>query len=163
MSTIKTILVPIDFSDTSEIAAGRALEVAARVKAQIVFLHVIDDLPAMLHDGPGALPAATRDAYERRLKTELEAAAMRAFVAQIPSRCLVEHGSPARTIVDVAEREAADLIVMGTDGRKGMRRLMLGSAAEEVVRTAPVPVLTVHTESACARTPPRGVRLTRNA
>ena len=159
MSTIKKILVPVDFSDASAVADGRALEVAARVHAKILFLHVIDELPAMLLGSESPVPSAVREAHERRLRAELEASAMRAHVAQVSSKCLVLHGVPARTIVDVAEREDCDLIIMGTHGHTGARRFMLGSVAEEVVRTASVPVMTVHADAASARTPPKGLRI----
>jgi nucleotide-binding universal stress UspA family protein len=123
------ILVPTDFSETSDAALDYGLELAARFNAQLHLLHVID--------APAVLPAGLFDDVKAKL-------ARRAARGQ---RCAVTTevitGTSARTIVCYARARSMDLIVMGTHGRSGMAHLLMGSVAEKVVRDAPCPVLTV--------------------
>jgi len=97
------------------------------------------------------LPMETSmETVSQGLRDEGEAA-MDAVARQVPEsvslqRSTVE-GSPAREIVDYATTEGCDLVVMGTHGRSGVDRLLLGSVAERVVRRSPVPVLTVRVEA----------------
>ena len=115
---IRRILVPTDFSQTSDAALAQARELASALGASLHLVHVVEDasrsecLAASLEAGLG---------YETALLT----------------------GPAARTIVEYATTRRFDLIVMGTHGRTGVAHLLLGSVAEQVVRTASCPVLTV--------------------
>ncbi len=140
------ILAPIDGSEVCDIGIAEALQLAARLDATIRFFNVID-MSYVPRAGEGAayaeplMKAAQKEADElmdRALERAEEAGvSMESGVAKI----LV--GRPAEEIVREAERWRADLIVMGTHGRRGLSRAMLGSDAEWVLRHSPVPVLMV--------------------
>ena len=142
----RRILVPVDGSDASMLGVTHAVGLAKDQKAQLRILNVIDDLilaPVMM-EPTGADLAYIQDSIRSEGKRVLkEAAGMaakggaRAETAQIESR--------GRTVSDAiladAKRSKCDLIVMGTHGRRGLNRLLLGSDAERVLRESPVPVL----------------------
>ena len=115
---IHRILVPTDFGQASDAALAQARELATALQASLHLVHVLDD-------------AQRADA----VATSLEAA--------LGYETVLLSGPTARTIVEYATDRAFDLIVMGTHGRTGVAHLLLGSVAEQVVRTAPCPVLTV--------------------
>lgn len=132
-----TILVPTDFSNASEEALRWATSLARDTGAKLVIAHVEEAPMAYAGELPLTPDEATRDELRRSL----------AQTAPADSSVSYEHkllvGEPATAIVDLAEREHADLIVMGSHGRKGITRLLMGSVAEAVVRKAKCPVLTV--------------------
>lgn len=132
-----TILVPTDFSNASEEALRWATSLARDTGAKLVIAHVEEPPMAYAGELPLTPDEATRDELRRSL----------AQTAPADSSVPYEHkllvGEPATAIVDLAEREHADLIVMGSHGRKGITRLLMGSVAEAVVRKAKCPVLTV--------------------
>jgi universal stress protein A len=134
-----TIIVPTDFSYTSDAALGYARMLAARFGASLHLLHVVDE-PGSWSEVYAAIP-------EIRLRLSADAArrleAMAACLRPLQATSAVVCGAPVPTIVKVAESKGADLIVMGTHGRRGVGHLLLGSVAERVVRLAPCPVLTV--------------------
>ena len=141
----KRILVPTDFSKPSEAALRYARDVAARFGASLHLLHVTEDPYRSVYGAEVYVPAV-----EGLRETMLEEAVGRMKDRLLPSDIHERHatteamiGSPAAAIVDVAESQNIDLIVMGTHGREGMSHLLLGSVAERVVRTAPCPLLTV--------------------
>jgi universal stress protein A len=136
-----TIIVPTDFSYASDAALGYARMLAARFGASLHLLHVVDE-PGSWSEVYAAIP-------EIQLRLSADAARrLEAMAACLPpplqATSGVVCGAPVPTIVKVAESKGADLIVMGTHGRRGMGHLLLGSVAERVVRLAPCPVLTVH-------------------
>lgn len=148
MVRIKQILCPIDFSEFSRHAYDRAVTVARIHDATVTVLHVFPlptPVPAIPFgpEGPGpfVLHELDRDAVTAQMKKFLgleggTAGARTAFE-------VVEAPTTHREILTQAERLSADLIVMGTHGRSGFQRLLLGSVTEKVLRTSPVPVLTV--------------------
>jgi nucleotide-binding universal stress UspA family protein len=144
--TISRILVPTDFSATSDVALDYAMTLALRFGASVHLLHVVEDLFA-----GGALGSEVYLASVPAMHAELidDAAARLARVVPAAEREMVKVtsevrvGYPAETIREVAESEHVDLIVMGTHGRSGVAHLFLGSVAEKMVRRAPCPVLTV--------------------
>jgi len=146
---ITRILVPMDFSEESSRAAEYALSLAAKLGASVELLHVVEDPIASGAWGAEAYVVNVPD-----LITELEADAKRRLASikagyeahGVPIETSVVTGSPARTIVALAEGQECRLIVMGTHGRSGLSHMLLGSVAERVVRTAPCPVLTVRAE-----------------
>lgn len=136
------ILCPLDFSELSTAALGYAARLAATCGGDLALVH------AQWFDPPPYFtPAHTEDlkrqfqdaAGEIRCAIEKLAADAGATAAHIE----VVEGDPAATVVRLAEQLDAGLIVMGTHGRRGIERFMLGSVAERVLRTSPVPVLTV--------------------
>lgn len=140
-----TIVVPTDFSYASDAALGYARMLAARFGASLHLLHVVDEAGSW-SEVYAAIPDI-RDRLSADAARRLEA-----MVACLPppvqATSAVVCGSPVPTIVKVAESKGADLIVMGTHGRRGMGHLLLGSVAERVVRLAPCPVLTVREQRA---------------
>ena len=152
MSRVKRLLVPTDFSPTSDIAFRYALDMAARNGASIHLLHVIEDgsFAAAYPDGlfvelPGLREQLIRDAQKRLDQTAKDCAA-----ANVVATSQVIVGQPAACINAEANTRGSDLIVMGTHGRTGFAHLMLGSVAERVLRSAQCPVLTVRDSSRVA-------------
>lgn len=138
----KKILVPVDGSEGSDKALRTAAEIAQRFKAKVYLLFVAEP-PGMLYP-PGL---SYVDLMENTLKWGKEIAAQaterlrQAGIGQTESH--VREGHPAQAILDSVAEWAIDLVVMGTHGRRGLDRVLLGSVAEEVVRRCPVPVITV--------------------
>ncbi len=140
MLQLKKILVPRDFSPCSEQALQHALDLAGRTGAEVhlLFAEVLYvDVQAPTAKGRDAAQEALRERLMVGIEQEGEASGVRFESA------VVRDIAPAPAIVAYAEEHDIDLIVMGTHGRRGLRRLLLGSTAEEVVRTAPCPVFTV--------------------
>ncbi|WP_394820516.1 universal stress protein [Pendulispora albinea] len=125
------ILVPTDFSPTADEALDYAIVLAAKLGASITVVHAYD-------------VAAVSGAHVRaNAQSALDAALAKRQGAGVSLKSLLKSGNPLDTIPDVAREIGAELIVMGTHGRQGIARMLLGSVAERVVRTAPCPVLTV--------------------
>lgn len=154
MLTLQRLLVPVDFSGSSTAALHRALDLAERTGAEVHVLHVVPGAPAALDDEASTVPPEDRTFYQRawaRADGELTAYFRREHIGHDVRRVL-SHGHPAEVVLGYAEAQEVDLIVMGTHGRRGVRRFLLGSVAEEVLRRADVPVLVVP-ENALGRTP----------
>ena len=146
MLPIQRILHPTDFSDLAEEALAYALDLAVRTGAALYILHIIDgrdDYHAETH-----LTASDEEALLIRLREWVNkqlgafSAADRAGLELVFELAEGRHAAPA--IVEHASRRKIDLIVLGTHGRRGLRHLLLGSVAEEVLRRAPCPALIVH-------------------
>ena len=137
MTNIQTILHPTDFSEPAEHAFKLACSVARDHQARLIVLHVIP--PPLTH--AEAVARAAPDSYRDQLWRELEQMKQRDITVGIEP--MLEDGLPAKQIVQTAKDEGCSLIVMGTHGRTGLSRLLMGSVAEHVVRKAPCPVLTV--------------------
>ena len=141
------ILVPTDFSTGAEEAAVVAAAFARQVGGTIELLHVYNPPSILLPDGStfAPTPAQLVEASERA--DSALADACRALVARIGDGVRVESssriGAAADEIVRLAGSGKYDLVVMGTHGRTGLRRLVVGSVAEKVLRRASIPVLTV--------------------
>ena len=140
-----TILVPTDGSAGAEAAARHALDLASAFESTVVVLSVVDD---------GAVSSGIADvdpqiaALERAAREAIETVERLAEGSDRPIETAIERGRPHEAIRAFAEREGVDLISMGTHGRTGLDRLLLGSVAERVVRTSPAPVLTARDGSA---------------
>jgi len=138
------ILVATDFSPTSEGAWLVARRLAKRLGAEVVVLHVLVEAP-LFSEGPFTMKHA-RNVFEAArawVEKTLGEWAATATTGGVPARWTVRTGVPYKEIVTAAESERPDLIVMGTQGRGGLDRALLGSVAEKVIRLAPCPVLTV--------------------
>jgi nucleotide-binding universal stress UspA family protein len=140
MLPIRQILVPIDWSASSVRAFRLATSLAREHGGRLLLLHVVP-LPAVMY-GPPA------ESYLDHLREELDR--MKGSDPGVGAECLLAEGDPARAILSAVREGRCDLIVMGTHGRKGLNRLLTGSVAEEVVRKAPCPVLTVKAEGPVA-------------
>jgi nucleotide-binding universal stress UspA family protein len=140
MLPIRTILHSTDFSDSSAYAFRLACSLARDYGARLVVLHVAEQPVVVPIDGVAALPPPLD---RQRLLQHLQC-----WQEREPRVC-VEHrvaeGDPATEIVQAAVETRCDVIVMGTHGRTGLGRLLLGSVAEQVLRRAPCPVVTVKT------------------
>ncbi len=144
MSSKRRILVPIDESERSTTALEFALDTYP--EETVVALHVID--PARYPSG--GIEAGTvvdfdrfREEYENRGEELLEKAKSLASETGVDVETVLETGRPARTIVSYAEETGVDHIVMGSHGRTGASRILLGSVAENVTRRSSVPVTIV--------------------
>ena len=149
MSAYRKILVAVDGSAASAKGLREALRLAKAEGARLFILHVVDEYPAfaaldgMMAGAPGAdLVPALREGGKRVLAKAQAVAAKQNVKAKAILREMLS-GPAAYPIVREAKKVGASLIVLGTHGRRGVRRLVLGSDAEQVVRTASVPVLLV--------------------
>lgn len=143
--SIQRILVAHDLSEASHDALRLAVEMAQRHDASIVILHVYAIPVIPMPEGYLAQAPSTIVEVQRIVHDALEAA--KATARELGARWVLTEavaGSAGPEIVAAARRGGFDLVVMGTHGRKGIRRMILGSVAEYVVRRAPCPVLTVH-------------------
>lgn len=148
MTMPKTILVPTDFSETAEPAVAYAFELAERLHASVHLLHAYDvpAFPDGMALGADVLTPITQ-AAERAMQIEAEKYRGHPQLASARSQM----GEPSDLIARVARELPADLIVIGSHGRRGFRRLVLGSVAEAVLRAASCPVLIVqHPDSPTA-------------
>jgi nucleotide-binding universal stress UspA family protein len=138
------ILAPTDFSEYSKKAVAFALELAKTFGAKLSILHVIE-LPPYPIEGyvPPSVSATFLEDLERQATQDLARVVPEAEGAKIEVVRLVIVGTPYSKIIETAEAEQVDLIVMATAGRTGFSHLVLGSIAERVVRTAACPVLTI--------------------
>ncbi|QDT00248.1 universal stress protein [Adhaeretor mobilis] len=141
MNIIK-ILLPTDFSESSKAALGYASTLAAETGAKLIIAHVFNDTPIYLagYAGMATMPDYSPE-VERANRKLLEQVQPTKSNVQVEHRFL--NGPPEKEIVGLADREQVDLIVMGTHGRTGLSRLLMGSIAEGVLRNAKCPVLTV--------------------
>ena len=142
----RRVLVPVDGSPTSVRGLAEAIKLAQDARAKLLLLHVVEEYAILGIPEAGASIGPVLDALKRAGRTTLgkiERGARR--LGARPETLLVEDfsGRVANAIVDQAKRWRADVIVMGTHGRRGLNRVLLGSDAELVVRYSPVPVLLV--------------------
>jgi nucleotide-binding universal stress UspA family protein len=138
------IVVPTDFSACAEEAWALAQRLARAVGAELVLVHVL--VETALYDETPFTMQRVREVYEgaRRWGREsLDGWAAKAKSEGLDARVALRTGAPYQEIVALATDERADLVVMGTHGRGGVGRALLGSVADRVVRMAPCPVLTV--------------------
>lgn len=134
------VLVPVDGSEPSDVALAHALE--RFDDAEIVALYVMDPVDGSTAWGPGSADEWL-SASEERAKTVLSGAAEIASDAgrSVTTESVI--GRPSRTIVEYTDEHDVDHVVIGSHGREGLSRVLLGSVAETVVRRAPVPVTVV--------------------
>ncbi len=140
------ILVPIDGSDAARHALERAIALARDQGAALRIIHVVDIGPIYWAAPAGVDAAAVEQALLQAGQELVAAGADQARRAGVPVETAVRETDDRRisdVIVDEARQQGADLIVMGTHGRHGLARLFLGSVADGVVRSAPVPVMLV--------------------
>jgi nucleotide-binding universal stress UspA family protein len=146
MLEINLILCPVDFSEFSVRAYRHALSVAQHYRAKLVALHVVElwRYPSLSYVPSGKAYDESCQAFCKQGEQELQEFVRSSTPGGHLPELVVEQGNAADTILTFAARLRADGIVMGTHGRRGYDRLMLGSVAERVMRNAPCPVLIVN-------------------
>ena len=145
MIPIKKICCPTDFSEPSYEALKAACEIALHFSAEVVLVHVVTPIPVIpIHDDPTSFNLPL---YEKEMETNAGKALKKIQQEKIPeniqSRAFVIQGDPAGQIVNLAEEEKVDIIVIATHGLTGWRKFMFGSVTEKVIRTAACPVLSI--------------------
>jgi nucleotide-binding universal stress UspA family protein len=144
MPVFQTLLTPIDGSDPSNAACALAIKLAADARVTLVFVNVVesDKIVASVMPGQGfADPTPAIDSLRAAGAAMLNDAVAQATAAGVKATQELAEGDCIETILDCAKSHAVDLIVIGSHGRSGLQRLMLGSVAEGVLRHSPVPVL----------------------
>jgi nucleotide-binding universal stress UspA family protein len=140
---LKKVLVPVDFSPCSRKALRYALAFARQFQARLTLLHV---LPANYfigsEFGPIDFPLPETE-LRQGAERELAAVAAREVGAATPVETVVRQGQPVQEIVRFAGEAEIDLVILSTHGRTGLKHVLMGSVAENVVRYAPCPVLVV--------------------
>lgn len=146
MPRMRRIMYASDFSRASRPAFTRAIEIAKATRAQLIITHALPPIVPILTDGAyispdtwNKLDKGAREFAEKQLGALLG----QAKKAGIRTTTLLVDGIPAERIVRAARAKGVDLLVIGTHGRTGLRRLLLGSVASRVVAIARCPVLTV--------------------
>jgi nucleotide-binding universal stress UspA family protein len=148
MFTIRCILHPTDFSASSQYAFRIAVDLARQYGASLLALHVARPLSEELISFGEAKKQQPSEYHRRLAEVEREATAAGPGVAV---ERLVQDGEPAHVVARVARERGCDLIVIGSHGRTGLERLLMGSTAEHIVRLAPCPVLVVKLPDGGAR------------
>ena len=141
LASLDRIMVPVDFSDCSLDALEYAVAVAQRAQASVMLLHVLEPVSYGL-DFTVSIQAERE--HERKILTERLAGLVAALeAANVKSESLVRGGLPRDSILEAAKAWSADLIVMGTHGRRGLSHALYGSVVESVLRKSHCPILTV--------------------
>lgn len=151
MSKIEKILVPIDFSEGSKAAAEYALKLAGQFQASVTFLHIWEYPYYVGNEVMLQVPGQTAQTIIEFAKANAERE-MKDFQVNMEKEGVQVHevirgGFIDKEIIDCADKEKFDLIVMGTHGRRGLSRMFLGSVAEKIIRHAHCPVLTINPKS----------------
>ena len=137
-----TILVPVDYAGCAWMVVAHAGHIAAAFGSKVVLLYVVD-LPPGVHAEEAArrlgqvAPGLDKEAHEELLALKA------GFPAGVEVELRLGHGLPAEAILRACAELQADLLIMGTHGRTGLKRLLMGSVAEEVLRHAKTPVMVV--------------------
>jgi len=138
MIPFKTILFATDFSPASQKAFEFAAAIARDYKARVIVIHVLEPVNMGFSEFAAYIgPEEDREQALELLRTT------KAASPSIATEYRLLDGDPASVIVETAEETAADLIVMGTHGRSGLTRFVMGSVAEHVLRRSPCPVMTI--------------------
>ena len=143
MPQIKVIICAVDLSAHSEKVASYAVSLAKAFNAEV---HAIYAAPALTQYVGFHVPPSSIEHFVGEIITGAEAS-MQEFVgkhlAGVPSKGVVLNGYAAEEIMNYAKAEKGDMIIMGTHGRKGFDRILFGSVAEHVVKSATIPVMTI--------------------
>ncbi|MDD1767491.1 MAG: universal stress protein [Methanomassiliicoccales archaeon] len=140
MSLFRKILIPTDGSEYTKAAIGKGLELAKLMGAEVTALYVVDQT-SFINFPMDSTIVSVYSLLEKEGKDAVEYVKVEGAKTGVKVDAIVEEGSPVRKIVEASR--AHDLIVMGTLGRTGMSKILLGSVAERVVRYAHCPVLVV--------------------
>ena len=145
------ILIPLDGSERAESIMSHATELAKQFDSQLILLQVIEPVLATTMAYEGTISPVIYEEELSRLQTTAEEymASWHAKLAnrQIKTKTVIEHGAVVHNILDVAEREGADLIAMSSHGRTGLSRVFYGSIAAGVLHSASLPLLLIRAET----------------
>lgn len=141
-TTIKKVLVPIDFSDYSKSALKYAVNFSKLFNAEIILIYVVEPViyPPDFSMGQIAMPSLNTE-WDERAKDELDKLAKSEISTSV--KTILKTGKPFVEIIETAKEENIDLIIIATHGHTGVEHILFGSTAEKVVRKAPCPVLTL--------------------
>jgi universal stress protein A len=147
MKTFRRILVATDLSPASVPAVEEAMGLASKEGANLIIAHVYEPPTPTGVSPEGYVPPNVYDEWDETLRNEallgLQPLVEKARQQGLAAEPLVLRGVPYAAIAEAARSVGADLVVLGTHGRTGVQRLLLGSVAAKVISTAPCPVLTV--------------------
>jgi nucleotide-binding universal stress UspA family protein len=136
------ILVPTDFGEPSARAVNLGIELAVKFEAKLTLLHAYE-VPLYTYPQAEAIVVDLFTPIEQAAREQLNSA-LASVQQKLPqAKAILRSGVPWREILSAVEEVAADVVVMGTHGRRGVTHALLGSVAEKIVRLSPVPVLTV--------------------
>jgi nucleotide-binding universal stress UspA family protein len=141
----KKILVPTDGSDTAKLAIKEAVNLAKALNSKIIGIHVID-VTSYVGVAGGVEPIVWETVQGLLNDEGTKALSMiekSALHEKVESEVILKEGIPSEEIINVSKEKEVDLIVMGTAGRTGLDRFLLGSVAEKVIRTSSCPVMIV--------------------
>jgi len=144
VTNLKHILVATDFNEPADRALDLAIALATRLESKLTVMHAYS-IPASGYPYAKGLLWPVDD-LSRAARTALDGVLRKAREGYPKAEAVLACGEPSRQIVDAAAACGAELIVMGTHGRRGLSHVFLGSVAEKVVRLSPIPVLTVSGE-----------------
>lgn len=148
MSAPSRILVPVDLSEGSRGLIDYALQLARPFNASVDIINVWEPpqyvAPDLLVAAPGWNAQSLESMAMDTARKDLEALVRGIENPPVPIKFRVEVGEPASTVLTAAEQGKYDLIIMGTHGRRGLSKLLMGSVAQKVVSRAPCPVVTLH-------------------
>jgi len=142
MTAFSHILVATDFGGAADRALDLAVELATKFESRLTLLHA-SAIPSSAFSAYADGLAWPTEEMDRAAKKELEAAVSKVKGRYPRTEGVLASREPWEAILDVAKARGADLIVMGTHGRRGLAHALIGSVAERVVRLSPIPVLTV--------------------
>jgi len=141
---INKILVPVDFSDYSKSSLRYAVNFSKYFKAEMILIYVVEPViyPPDFSMGQIAIPAINTE-WDQRAKEELDKLAKSEIPGDVKVKTIIKTGKPFMEIIEAAEEEDIDLIIIATHGHSGVEHILFGSTTEKVVRKAPCPVLTL--------------------
>ncbi|HVO50460.1 MAG TPA: universal stress protein [Thermoanaerobaculia bacterium] len=144
--TLQPIVFATDFSPASKGALAKAIEAARKEGAELIVAHVYGPPASLSHSGlaDDLIEAELETTIRRDVEKQMEPVLETARAAGVRVRGEILAGHVAKQLADLAVRSGAAMVVIGTHGRTGIKRLVMGSVAGQVVATAPCPVLTVH-------------------
>ena len=144
MFKIHSILCPVDFSDASRKAVQYAREFSASMGSSVYLLNVVEPRPMAVDITLNYVPL--EEDLEKAAKADLEVVLQQFLSVGLKAECSVEIGNPSDVILEKSGELHANLVIMGSHGKTGLSRFIMGSVAETVVRKANCPVLIVKAE-----------------
>jgi nucleotide-binding universal stress UspA family protein len=142
MTVFASIIVPVDFGESAEQALEMAIDLARKLGTSLTLLHVYE-IPAYAYSGMSFVAADLLGPIQEAARKQLEHVLTEVKKRVPGAKAILRRGVPWTEILAGIEETRADLVVIGTHGRRGLSHALLGSVAEKIVRMSPVPVLTV--------------------
>jgi nucleotide-binding universal stress UspA family protein len=154
----RTVLATTDFSAAAETALAWAAEIARGHRARLVVVHALTPpIPPSATPDFVSFPPEFHEQYRHAAVTRLEETGARLRQGGLTVETDLEIGPAAQTVLDLAKKHRADVLVVATRGLTGLRGLLLGGTARRIVQTSPVPVLVIHPEEKSSARPLRTV------